>query len=552
MQPDRVDRGKRRDKMLQFFVDARKKIICVFLALIIICLIIFFVIPSLLNKSGHDRGPGKNITEKSLLVLPFKNMNINDEDNYFADGISENIINSFFMIRDMKVISKSTAEHFQGNEMIASEIAGKLKVRYVLDGNVHKDGKEIKIIVELLDVAKNQHIMSEKFEGDISEIFILQSEIVKIVAEKIGVVPSYDDIQLIEKIPTQDIEAYDYYLRAKFLYNKANFVQQTNVDMESLTESLEYFEKAVSADTAFAGAYAGLANVWFALASWDRSDQYQNMILKAEEFSKKAMNIDPYCAEAHAVRGACLIWPERKYEEGRMELLISHQLNPNFPVVDLQYTQLLLITGPIDKARLYINQAMEREPYSWILHNLNSWVFYFEKNYSKSIDACKIALEFNPGYIFNNWLLFLNYTKTGEGEAALKELQLIAGKNSESAIYENEIQKEFYKSGILGLFQWMTERNVNNPINLPGLNGDPFFISWWYAIMGEKEKSLTFLEKSLNYAGDFAYLNSISNNPDFDFLRDDPRFLSIIDNLGLTPYNNRQAGEYSVPATAYN
>jgi TolB-like protein len=541
MRPGEKSRGNWREQTIRFLVSARKKIICIFLAFLTIFLVVFYVVPSVLDDSDDKRYEDAHTGSKSLLVLPFKNMNSNRDYQYFVDGITENLVNTFFMLSGLKVIPRSTAEHFTGEKMNFPEIAGSLKVRYILDGNVLREGNSVRIIVDLLDVVKNQHILSEKITGDVSEIFILQSEIVKVVAEKLNISPTYDDIQLIEKIPTQVSVAYDYYLKARFLFSKAGFIQQANIDNESLDSSLVYYQKAVSADTTFAGAYAGLANVWFAKGSWERSGRFEEKIIKSEEFTKKALEIDPYCAEAHAVKGSYLIWPKRSYEAGRFELLISHQLNPNYPVVDLQYIHLLLITGPIDKARLYVDQAMEREPYSWILHNLNSWVYYFEEKYTESVNACKIAIDFNPGYIFNNWLLFLNYTRTGKGEAAVKELQIIANMAYESAIYDNAIQDAFYQSGIKGLFLWLTDQNLKKPCNITGLDGDPFFLSWWFAILGDRNKSLDYLEKSLDYPADFIYSISISTNPDFDIIRKEPRFLAFADRLGLSQYNYRKA-----------
>ncbi len=551
MQPESNNRGKWRDQKVHFLSTAKKYIICISLAIVSLFLILFFVFNPVLHDPDYKRSKQIQISEKSLLVLPFKNMNISDSDQYLADGVTENVINNFFMIRDLKVIPKSTSIHFGENIMGDSEIAGKLNVNFVLEGSVHRDGNLVKIIAELLDVKINQHIMSEKFEGEISDIFLLQNEIVKGVSEKLGVSPTYEDLQQIEKVPTQNEEAYDSYLKARVLFEKANFVQQIRIDKESLEGSLIFFEKAVSADTNFAAAYAGLANVWFALASWDWTDSFDRKISKAKEYSLKALEIDPYCAEAHAVKGACLVWPDRQYEAGRMELLISHQLNPNFPVADLQYTHLLMITGPLEQARKYINQALERESYSWILHNLNAWLYYFEEKYQESIDACKIAIEFNPEYIFNKWLLYLNYFKTGKGEEAAKELQVIMREVSESAVYDQEILDIYKKNGTIGLFKWLIDLNINKPLKTIGLDGDPFLLSWWYAVSGEKEESLFWLEKSMETAKDFAYSITLATNPDFDILREDPRFLAIIDKLGLTPYNSRQAKAFSFSATAF-
>lgn len=204
------------------------------------------------------------------------------------------------------------------------------------------------------------------------------------------------------------------------------------------------------------------------------------------------------------------------------------------------YAQLLMITGPIEKARIHMDYALELEPYFWVLHNLNAWVYYFEDKYDKAIDACYIAMDLKSDYIFTHWLLFLNYAKMGEGVKAATELQTIVEYNSKSSQFNDEIMDVYDQFGIEGLYAWLIEVNINKPLRGSGLNGDPYFIAWWEAILGDMEKSIFWLERNMEaFDKHYIYFNLIALNPDFDFLRDDPRFLTIINQIGLAPYHTR-------------
>jgi tetratricopeptide (TPR) repeat protein len=201
-----------------------------------------------------------------------------------------------------------------------------------------------------------------------------------------------------------------------------------------------------------------------------------------------------------------------------------------------------MITGTIEEARIQMNLTIEQEPYFWVVRNLDAWIYYFEEKHDRAIEACLIARDLNPDYIFTHWLLFLNYAKLGEGEKAVLELQTIARNHPEASQFPDEILNAFKKSGIPGLFIWLTDVNIHKPFAASGMSGHPFWIAWWYAILGDSEKSIYWLEKNmLTKSRQYTYFNLIATNPDFDILRDDPRFLSIIDQIGLTPYNTRKA-----------
>ena len=480
--------------------------------------------------------------EKSMVVLPFKNLSDNIENQYFADGIMEDILNHLFRIRGISVRSRTTAEHYRGNPMTSPQIARELNVNYVLEGSVLRSENKVRIFVQLIDARNDQHILSEKYEGELTDILELSGDIAKKIAIELKSVLSLEEIRQIEKMPSNSPEAYDYYLQARFLVNKTYSEQRADISKAGLMTSLQYYEKAIAADENFAEAYAGLADAWYNLLAWGWHQPYFEGIRKARDFSAQALEIDTACAEAHAVKGACLIYPERKFGAARRELLTSIRLNPNFSVAHQWYAQLLMITGPIEEARVHMDRVLDLEPYFWLAHNLNSWICYFEGKHKKGIDACLIGRDLNQYSLDNDWLFVIHFVKLGEGENAARELKNIFTRYLKTNEYENEISDAYKKSGIKGLFTWLIDLNIRKPVPLEGMNGHPFYIAWWYAILGDKNESVSWLKKaSESQHIPYHYFDLITTNPDFDFVRDDPGFIKILQEVGLSPYNKGKA-----------
>lgn len=511
------------------------------LSAIVVIVITWFLYQISINDNFTANFLTKQDKELSIVVLPFKNLSDNPNIQYFADGITEDILNNLYWITALRVVSRTSAEQFRESTLSVREIANKMDVKYVLEGSVRFSGDNARISVQLIDAYRDEHLWSSYFDRELNNIIGVQDEIALQIASKLKAVLSENEIRQIEKIPTQNPKAYNYYLQARFLLHKANSEQRLDFDKDGAMNCIKYYELAIAEDENFAEAYAGLANAWFKLSAWKFISSNEGF-LKSRELSMKALEINPECAEAHAILGAFYVWGQRKLEEGGKEYETSIRLNPNFATARQGYAQYLMITGPIEDARKQVNYALELEPYFWVIHNLNSWIFYFEGKYKEALEACKIAHDYQPNFSSNEWLFVLNYAKLGKGEKMVRQLQGIAKRYSGTDDHTDNIRQAYNKSGIDGLFLWMIDVNKNKPIQVEGLNGHPFFIAWWNAILGNQDEAIYWLEKNMESKRRlYAYFNLIGTNPDFDILRDDSRFLKIIDEIGLTPYHNRKA-----------
>jgi len=508
----------------------RKRILALSALIVAVAAIVFVVSISPLRKSN----------ENSIVVLPFKNLSGDPDNQYFADGIMEDILNSLYQVSELRVISRTTSEHFRDTDLTSGEISRQLNARNVLEGSVRRQDDKVRVTVQLIDGKKEQHLWSKNYDRKLTDMLGLQNEIARQVAGKLDAIITDRDASQFGELPTANPEAYDYYLRARFLLHKANDVQRFDISSEGLRASLKYYEMAIAADSSFAEAYAGLANAWYNLSAWGWYKPYREGIAMAIKNFTRALELDPGCAEAHALRGVWLAYPEGKFEESKTEFGRALELNPNYPTTHQWYAQLLMITGPIADARKHVDRAVELEPYFWVVHNLNAWIYYFEEEYEKGIDACIAARDLNPEFIDNSWLFALHYVRLGEGEKAAMALHDLFKRYPPVSHLGDEVMDAYRKSGIDGIFTWLIDININRPIPVDGLTGHPFFVAWWYAILGNREDSIKWFEKTLETS--FIpkhYFNLIATNPDFDILRGDPRFLAVIEEAGLTPYNTR-------------
>jgi len=494
----------------------------------------FFVIVILLSWFGYDK-MNHRPDELSIIVLPFKNLSDDRDNEYFAYGIREDILNNLYRISSLRVLSNTTAENFRETKLTAREIANLMHVDYVLEGSVRRYNDDVRISIQLIDAKRDDHLWSENFDRTMNDIIHVQNEIALQVANKIKAVLSENEIRKIEQLSTQNSKAYDYYLQARFLLNRANSPQRSDFNAAGVINSVQYYKKAIEADSAFAEAYAGLANATMMLTAWGIARD-TGMVRKTYQLCEKALDLDPNCAEAHTILGLNY-WFRHDFVRSGEEHRKSIELNPNFATARQYYAQYLMLTGPISEARKQVDKALELEPYFWVVKSLDSWIAYFEKDYQKSLEISEVARDLNPNSPMNDWLHFLNYVKLGQGEKAHAQLKAIAKRYSKSDNYSVEIDKAFANNGIEGLFSCMIDINKNKPIYVDGLSGNPFYIAWWYSVLGDREEALFWLEKALsaNFIP-YHYFNLILFHPDFELLHDEPRFHAVADSLHLSAY----------------
>ena len=477
------------------------------LALIVIG---FFFIPKLFESKGKP--------EKSIAVLPFRNLSNDTTQLYFSDGIVEAILNYLSKVGELKVISSTSTKRYRDTDLSIKEIAKELGVSSILEGSVQKIGNNVRITAQLIEAKTDVHLWSEIYDKNISDIFAIQSEVAQNVAKELKATLTSGEKEQINKYQTQDTEAYNFYLQGRY------YVEKRTID--ALKKSIEYFEKAVAADPDYALAYAGLADAYFLLPFYSQVPK-QEGFAKAKEYINKALGIDENLAEAHAVLGALLTWNDWKWEEARKELKLAVELNPNFVPAHSYYSELLDILRENTEARKQINIALELDPFFPLLHAL-SYVFYqHESKFRESLYSFLKMRELEPDTT-DLWPLYYSYEGLGENLKAFEVYQKILLRDTLTANEAVLAKDIFNKSGMKGL------RNLQLELELKKATPAPGTVAGIYARLGDKEKALYWLEKYFD-TNPLSALR-INTNPYFEFLRSEPRFQAIIRKMGLSDY----------------
>ena len=480
-------------------------------------LLAYITYSTFLKKIPPDDAMTVNQIEKSIVVTPFKTLSNDPGNQSFADGIMENIINNLGRIKEFRVISRTTAGQFRITSMTIPEIAGKLKVNYVLEGSVQKQGNKIRINVQLIDARNDRYLWSQTFDRDITDIFAVQSEIAFQIADNLKATLTSVESEQIRKVPTNSIESYNYYLLGRYFLDK-------NPQEAILNRSIEYFKKSLEEDPGFALAYAGMARAYMYLAHYGLMP-WEEGRTRTRELANEALKIDKTISDAHSILGNLARY-DFKWEEAIKEFRLAIDYEPYNPIPHDGYAMILFATGNLNEARKQINIAAELDPLSLEVLETSALFYLNEGNVDEMGDELRKMQEIDSD---NNhvYRLYHNfYIIKGDTLNAIRALRKAC--DTDPAYSElgvklmNIINNSGYKTA---LEIWLnTEIENNNPIYAAVIS----------ILLNRKEEALTWLEKAFEERHSMVY--NIYYAWPFKNLRSEPRFQAIIDKMGLSEY----------------
>ncbi len=422
---------------------------------------------------------------RSIAVLPFTNMSADAENEFFTDGISEEIINALTKVRALDVASRTSAFAFKGNKDDISAIGRKLKVHTVLEGSVRKAGNRLRISTQLIDVATIFQMWSERYDREMEDVFAIQDEIATAIVNALKVVLTPKEEAAIKKIPTQSVRAYEYYLRGRQLFHQRR--------AETLDAAEDLYRRAIALDPDYALAFAGLADCscfrFFEHAGGDEA------LAQAESASRRALKLDPELAEAHASRGLALTY-QRRFDEASDEFERAMELDAALYEAPWYYARSLQAQGNLDHAVTLYERASElrvddyQSPiFAAICYRSLGRVEDARAASERGVAAGERALALNPG---DSRALYL-----GAGE-----LQFLG-----DVVRSDEWARRAVQS------------DPTNPLML-------YNIGCLHAVGGRRELSLDHLERAMELG--MRNVDWLMTDPDLETVRDDPRFTALI------------------------
>ncbi len=291
--------------------------------------------------------------DKSIAVLPFVNMSQDPENEYFSDGISEELLNVLVKVEGLRVASRTSAFSFKGKGMPIPEIAAALKVDHVLEGSVRKAGETVRVTAQLIDVKTDSHLWSETYDRKLEDIFVIQDEISAHIVEALKVALGTVGTNARAEQATQNLEAYEYYLRGRHFWQRRG--------EENIRKAIELLRQATDADPGFARAWSSLGAAHLTMPNYSREPEDVHYPL-ALDYAEKALRLDPTISDAHAVLGDLLRF-DRRWGEAEEHYLRAIELEPRNSTAYLWYTEHLCATGRLDEALKFARKGFDLDPF---------------------------------------------------------------------------------------------------------------------------------------------------------------------------------------------
>jgi serine/threonine-protein kinase len=377
--------------------------------------VLLLVIALLVYQHWGGRADNRtNASKKSIAVLPFESRSEDKANAYFADGIQDEILTRLSKISDLKVISRTSTQHYKSAPENLPEIAKRLGVANILEGSVQKAGEQVRVNVQLINAQTDSHLWGESYDRRLTDIFQVESEIAKAIADTLQAKLSGPERHAIATRPTENIEAHQLYLKARYLFNK-----WTGADM---AKAAELFQQAIDKDPNYALAYAGLSGclVWEPYFSTMRP---QSMLPQAEAAVRKALQIDEDLPEAHNALGQVLLEYYVDLQRAGDEFRRAIQLNPNYSDAHDNYANgPLLATGQFEAAIAEGKRAIELDPLSLIASADLAWEYLVARRYDESVRQFRKMLELDERYYFGHLGLAHALEMKGETNEAIAEL----------------------------------------------------------------------------------------------------------------------------------
>jgi serine/threonine protein kinase/tetratricopeptide (TPR) repeat protein len=448
----------------------------------------------------------------SIAVLPFRNMSAEKENEYFTDGVTEEIINALSKIEALRVASRTSAFAFKGKDQDVRRIGDELGVRTVLEGSVRRSGNRLRVSAELVNVADGYQLWSERYDREMEDVFAIQDEISLAIANTLKVRLLAGEEGALVSRATEDVEAYNHYLKGKYFFNR-------RVPRQAITE----FERAIARDPGYAPAHTGLADAYCIFAFYGGIPTL-DAFAKARAAASRAQELEPDSAETHMTLGLVEHYFGWDFDREDREFSRAIELAPRSAAA---YSWLALkrtfLDDPVDARRLAL-KAREFEPLSPNVHTNVAWTYFVERRYGEAERELARALELDPEALYPLWASGLNLQLMGEHDRSVATFEKAVALTERGQTYYVALLGGAY--GAAGrtadarqVLEEFRERSAREYVA-------PYHVAFVHVALGEDEAALASLELGLEQRNALAWWPRSS--PAFDALRSHPRFENFL------------------------
>jgi TolB-like protein/Tfp pilus assembly protein PilF len=465
----------------------------------------------------NNQGRSVALPGKSLAVLPFANLSGNPENAYFAAGIQDEIITRLAKIGELKVVSCLSTQRFKTSPDDLPAIAKQLGVANVLQGSVQRTADEVRVNVQLVRAESDTHLWADTFDRKLTDIFGVESEIAKTIAETLRAKLSGSEERAISASPTADLEAHELYLKGRYLWNRRT--------AENLKKALNYFQQAVEKDPNYALAYAGIADTYSVMPAYSAGSP-QDCLPRAKTAAEKALELDDSLAEAHASLGFVLIH-YFDIAASTKEFERAIELNPNYPTAHHWYGRAtLLLTGQFDHAIAEAKRAVELDPVSPILRADLGGAYMIARRYDEAIEQLRDTLQTDPEFYWAHRYLGVTLELKGATTEAIAEYQ----KAYELSDDPTMLAFVAHAEASTGRRNEARQILVRLTESAKTRYFPPYAFAVIHLALGEKDQALDWLEKNVRDHASPA-TNLITVDPYLDPLRGNPRFEKLVSQI---------------------
>jgi len=456
---------------------------------------------------------------RSLAVLPLESLSSDASQDYFADGMTDELISDLGQISALRVISRTSVMGYKHARKSLPQIAHELNVDAVVEGTVLRSGEQVRITAQLIEASTDKHLWSQSYQGELKDTLALQSEVARAIADQIQINVNPQEQAALKSVKAVNPQAYQSFLKGRFFWNKRT--------AEGLKIALAYFNQAIEEDPKYAPAYSGLADTYSLLGDWQYAAMTPKEALpKAKASAIRALELDNALGEAHNSLAFCLDGFDWDIKSAGMEFQRAIALNPGYATAHHWYAWHLSLLGRYDEAIAEMRKAQDLDPLSLIINADLAELLVLAHSYDESIRQSRKTIEMDPNFALAHNQLAQAYLQKHMNDEAVAELRKAAQLSGESPTVMANLARAYVatgkKSDAIKILNDLKKRS-----NATYSHASEIAVI--YAALGDKDQAINWLEKGYEER----FNPGVLLRPGLDPLRSDPRFQDLARRVGL-------------------